>query len=604
MASSPPTLTPQQVADLQSAAALMRQRVQTGINVPGGLMIGQPGQLSAAGSGISGSLYDYAQDAPILSLEGNKEYESLDFQPLPGTNYRLTVGGKVIGSASTPQEVAALVAQANEISKGGGASVDVRLQQEVRTATPDGGPATGFTDVYANRENNTGQLGTLLPMALAAISGGTLAPFLGGGAIGTGLGAGIGSVAGSLGTGSNLENALIKGAITGVTAGALSGLGAAAPAGSGGGGTTLSFAGAPFAVPSTAIHSFAAPSLSGLGSALSSTAPFALLPGETLINVAAPKIASGLASGLAGLGGSAVSGVFDQFLSDNAGMIGDSAPEAAPDEEPFALQPGETMINVVTPKAASGLASGLGLAAIPAIGAAAAALGTGPSITPAMQDAAMNAGVESPRIDTQFPNSPETAGLGTTATGGAGMGVADYLQAGLGGLSTIQGLAGLLGGSGGNTGIGDGLNPNRGLVSYQPLNRQQITPTFDPFTYGQTGGEFRFFSDATPQFQTGIGAERASILPEPQSPTPRFKDGGHARGIGGGQDDLIDARLSDGEYVIDAQTVSDLGDGSNNEGARRLNEMRELIRKRAGRKRVKTIAPPQKSVKSLLGAVK
>jgi hypothetical protein len=80
--------------------------------------------------------------------------------------------------------------------------------------------------------------------------------------------------------------------------------------------------------------------------------------------------------------------------------------------------------------------------------------------------------------------------------------------------------------------------------------------------------------------------------------------GGPIRGIGGGQDDKIPALLSDGEYVVSAQDVSDLGDGSNKEGARRLDEMRKLIRKRAGRKNIRSIAKPQKNVKSLMRAAK
>lgn len=51
-----------------------------------------------------------------------------------------------------------------------------------------------------------------------------------------------------------------------------------------------------------------------------------------------------------------------------------------------------------------------------------------------------------------------------------------------------------------------------------------------------------------------------------------------AKGDGGGQDDKIEALLSDGEYVLDAEIVSALGDGSNDEGARRLDAWREKIR--------------------------
>ena len=56
-----------------------------------------------------------------------------------------------------------------------------------------------------------------------------------------------------------------------------------------------------------------------------------------------------------------------------------------------------------------------------------------------------------------------------------------------------------------------------------------------------------------------------------------------ARGAGSGRDDTIDARLSDGEYVMDAETVAMLGDGSTDEGARRLDAMRAQLRKHKGK---------------------
>ena len=56
-----------------------------------------------------------------------------------------------------------------------------------------------------------------------------------------------------------------------------------------------------------------------------------------------------------------------------------------------------------------------------------------------------------------------------------------------------------------------------------------------------------------------------------------------ARGGGSGRDDTIPARLSDGEYVMDAETVALLGDGSTNDGARRLDQMRAKIRQHKGK---------------------
>jgi hypothetical protein len=56
-----------------------------------------------------------------------------------------------------------------------------------------------------------------------------------------------------------------------------------------------------------------------------------------------------------------------------------------------------------------------------------------------------------------------------------------------------------------------------------------------------------------------------------------------ARGSGSGRDDTINARLSDGEYVIDAETVALLGDGSTDAGAKRLDEMRKQVRMQKGK---------------------
>lgn len=56
-----------------------------------------------------------------------------------------------------------------------------------------------------------------------------------------------------------------------------------------------------------------------------------------------------------------------------------------------------------------------------------------------------------------------------------------------------------------------------------------------------------------------------------------------ARGGGTGRSDNINAKLSDGEYVMDAETVALLGDGSTNAGAHRLDQMRAKIRQHKGK---------------------
>jgi hypothetical protein len=54
-------------------------------------------------------------------------------------------------------------------------------------------------------------------------------------------------------------------------------------------------------------------------------------------------------------------------------------------------------------------------------------------------------------------------------------------------------------------------------------------------------------------------------------------------GVGTGRSDEIPALLSDGEYVIDAETVAMLGDGSSKAGAKRLDDFRVKVRKHKGR---------------------
>lgn len=55
------------------------------------------------------------------------------------------------------------------------------------------------------------------------------------------------------------------------------------------------------------------------------------------------------------------------------------------------------------------------------------------------------------------------------------------------------------------------------------------------------------------------------------------------RGPGGGQQDKLPAKVSPGEYIISAPDVSMLGEGANEEGARRLDHMREAARRHLGK---------------------
>lgn len=106
-------------------------------------------------------------------------------------------------------------------------------------------------------------------------------------------------------------------------------------------------------------------------------------------------------------------------------------------------------------------------------------------------------------------------------------------------------------------------DPNAQRLSNVKFNRVQ-TPYKITSDYGTTGGETNFFEN--------------NALPDIEN----YSHGNYVKGGGTGTSDDIPAKLSDGEYVIDAQTVSMLGDGSSDAGAKKLDQMRKQIRKHKG----------------------
>lgn len=177
-----------------------------------------------------------------------------------------------------------------------------------------------------------------------------------------------------------------------------------------------------------------------------------------------------------------------------------------------------------------------------------------------------------------------------------------YIKAGLG-----AGAVGL---------IGDSLtepeyNPNAppkfpGQPTTLPMGapRTPLAPNIDYYTYGQRPG-VAFFSDVNvPPQPSGpvesMPATESGGYPQASNPgnqnkpnwlpgVPTYKARGGAlansyfTGGDSGRADTIDARLSPGEYVMDAETVALLGDGNNEAGARKLDQMRQNLRKHKGR---------------------
>lgn len=99
-------------------------------------------------------------------------------------------------------------------------------------------------------------------------------------------------------------------------------------------------------------------------------------------------------------------------------------------------------------------------------------------------------------------------------------------------------------------------------------------------------------------------------LAHPESGVPMvegrhdYRQGAAVRGPGTGQSDDIPAMLADGEYVIDAELVSMLGDGSNKAGAEKLDEFREAVRKHKRSTPLHKIPPPAKSPLAYMKGIK
>lgn len=69
---------------------------------------------------------------------------------------------------------------------------------------------------------------------------------------------------------------------------------------------------------------------------------------------------------------------------------------------------------------------------------------------------------------------------------------------------------------------------------------------------------------------------------------------GLVSGQAGGQDDVVDIKAAPGEYMMDAEVVSALGDGNNEEGARKLDQMRMNVRKHKRTGGLSSIPPKAK----------
>ena len=147
-----------------------------------------------------------------------------------------------------------------------------------------------------------------------------------------------------------------------------------------------------------------------------------------------------------------------------------------------------------------------------------------------------------------------------------------------------------------------------GLSSTLPEN-QQLDPLYTGMTDEQaslvSSGLTGQNADIDPALQRLMIARNygyanggvVDMVPGPEDRLYRrhMKRGFAVNGPGTGQSDDIPTMLADGEYVIDADTVAQLGDGSSKAGAQILDKFREEIRQHKRSAPVNKIPPAAKS---------
>lgn len=111
------------------------------------------------------------------------------------------------------------------------------------------------------------------------------------------------------------------------------------------------------------------------------------------------------------------------------------------------------------------------------------------------------------------------------------------------------------------------------------FNRQLQPSLTDYYTYGRRPEVSFYLNNQQPT--PGMAAGGLAMLSMCGGGKPAM--GGGGKPAMGGRSDTIDARLSEGEYVVDAETVALLGDGSTDAGAKKLDALRKNIRTHKGK---------------------
>jgi hypothetical protein len=325
-----------------------------------------------------------------------------------------------------------------------------------------------------------------------------------------------------------------------------------------------------------------------------------------------PSLGAGAASA-AGLAGAAdlAANIAPSLggMAGGAAGAGTLAAEAAP----------EILVSHA-PVAASGLGVGSGLGA-----AGMAAL---PAIAAAMQPAAADAAAAAPSdattaditVNAPKPLTPPPPSVSPVLAATAPISVADTINAlqqtadatnpstPSNSTTLDKAIAALKAGAIGSSLLGSAVSGSSG-TPYTGLGVGKLSPVFSASLPATTlpGGVAQRTANVMPDqnwYEYGMHPEQSffntsapGYVPQPGH-TPHMAHGGgfgvqpraHApreqfavEGPGTGRSDSIPAKLSDGEYVMDAETVALLGDGSSKAGAKKLDQFRVNLRKQKGR---------------------
>lgn len=422
------------------------------------------------------------------------------------------------------------------------AHINPREAQMLRNAGGGGSinPATGLPEFFSLKKF----LGAVLPIALSFIA--------------PGIGTAIGTMLGASGTAASI----IGGAVIGGASSKLSGGNALQGALMGGLG-------------------------GGLGGEIGSfVAPEASAATQGLIGAGIAGGASGALTGKGVLQGAA-QGALGQFAGQQLGNIGEAGSALQTGTQAAGTNFGNMMAAGYDPKTAA-LAGGLsGLAA--GISAPPASMRPSDTVLDSLQKG-------------QMGGNPDISGNDLASNPAGTSTKPDWLS-----MKTIAPLA-LMAGSLGSQQMPEVAKQAVSTLSpsqQEYFNRPSVTMDWDRMQRDASGSGLdlsQYMARNWNQVMSGAYANQAPTTPAPAAPQKLARGGAlsqvanMAHGSGSGRDDTIDARLSDGEYVMDAETVALLGDGSTKEGARRLDAMRESLRAHKGKALSKGhISPDAKS---------